>query len=208
MARPRGDIEPRILAAARARFLADGVDGASLRRIAREARTNIGMIYYYFPTKEDLFLAVVEETYARVIADLAAALAPGEGRTVHDRLHRMFVRLGQLSEDEIAVMRLVIREMLTSSERRGKLLERFMHGHVPLIVGTVLEGVQTGAFTDRVPPPVLAISTATLALFPQLIRQVVGERIPVAIGMPGGETLSHALADVLLNGIAKAPKVN
>ena len=46
MARPRGDIAPRILHAARKRFLVEGVDGASLRAIARDARTNKGMIYY------------------------------------------------------------------------------------------------------------------------------------------------------------------
>jgi AcrR family transcriptional regulator len=38
--------------------LGDGVDGASLREIAREAGTNIGMVVYYFATKDDLFLAV------------------------------------------------------------------------------------------------------------------------------------------------------
>ena len=62
MARPKSDIEPRIIHAARRRFLEDGVDGASLRKIAREAGTNIGMIYYYFPTKDDLFLAYVAGT--------------------------------------------------------------------------------------------------------------------------------------------------
>ena len=61
MARPRSDIEPRIVHAARRRFLKEGVDGASLRTIARDAKTSIGMVYYYFPTKDDLFFAVVEE---------------------------------------------------------------------------------------------------------------------------------------------------
>ena len=36
MVRPRTDIRPRIVAAARTRFLSEGVDGASLRAIARE----------------------------------------------------------------------------------------------------------------------------------------------------------------------------
>ena len=63
-------------AAARERFLTEGVDGASLREIARDAGTSIGMVYYYFPTKDELFLAVVEEVYAKLLADLASALAP------------------------------------------------------------------------------------------------------------------------------------
>ena len=54
MARPRGDIAPRILHAARRRFLTEGIDGASLRGIAADAGTNIGMVYYYFPTKDEM----------------------------------------------------------------------------------------------------------------------------------------------------------
>src|SRR6266511_1861365 len=91
MARPRTDIEPRILHAARARFLADGVDGASLRAIARAAGTSIGMLYYYFPSKDDLFLAVVEEVYSALLADLTGALAPGV--PVDERIGRLYDRV-------------------------------------------------------------------------------------------------------------------
>jgi TetR/AcrR family transcriptional regulator, transcriptional repressor for nem operon len=59
MARPASDIGPRIVHAARARFLQEGVDGAALRQIARDAGTNIGMVYYYFKTKDDLLAAVL-----------------------------------------------------------------------------------------------------------------------------------------------------
>src|SRR5262249_27779376 len=67
MPRPRTDIRVRILHAARARFAAKGVDGSSLRSIAADARTSIGMIYYYFPSKDALFLAVVEEVYGNLL---------------------------------------------------------------------------------------------------------------------------------------------
>ncbi len=62
MARPRGDISERLVKAAREAFLTQGVDGASLREIAAEAGTSLGMITYYFPTKDDLFLAVLERS--------------------------------------------------------------------------------------------------------------------------------------------------
>lgn len=82
MARPRGDIEPRVLEAARKRFLEQGVDGASLRKIAEDAGTNIGMIYYYFPTKEALFdglTAAMPEMVATPDGDVpATAHSPAE----------------------------------------------------------------------------------------------------------------------------------
>ena len=44
MARPRSNIKERIVRAARAEFLKIGVEAASLRAIARRARTHLGMI--------------------------------------------------------------------------------------------------------------------------------------------------------------------
>jgi len=69
-----------ILAAAREEFAAHGLSGARVDAIA--ARTNAvkRMIYYYFGSKEGLYLAVLEAAYAeirRVEQDLALdALAP------------------------------------------------------------------------------------------------------------------------------------
>jgi AcrR family transcriptional regulator len=68
MARPATDVRLRILAAARAAFEADGFDATSLRAIARGARTTIGMIYYYFPTKDALWDAVIDAVYQPFVA--------------------------------------------------------------------------------------------------------------------------------------------
>ena len=110
MARPAGDIQPRLIAAARMRFLEQGVEGASLRAIASDAGTNIGMVYYYFPTKDDLFFAVIEEVYVELLADLASALAPDVD--VPERLRRLYRRLGAMSELEAITVRLILREIL------------------------------------------------------------------------------------------------
>src|ERR1044071_4922714 len=99
MARPRTDIAPRILEAAKHRFRQHGVDGASLRAIAKDAKTSIGMVYYYFPTKDDLFFAVVEKVYEGFLHKLEVALAP-EG-TVEARLARLYRQLAEVTDDEI-----------------------------------------------------------------------------------------------------------
>jgi AcrR family transcriptional regulator len=204
MPRPRSDIEPRIVAAARERFLADGVDGASLRAIAAAAGTSIGMVYYYFPTKDELFLAVVEERYEKLVADLATALAPE--LPVKQRLERMFERFAAISGEELEVLRLVVREALVSSDRLNRIIERFMRGHVPLIVRTVFDGLADGTFDRSLHPMVVALATVALAGPAQVIRAVAGEKLPLPFG-PGGKELAHQLVGVLLSGVgAKAPK--
>jgi AcrR family transcriptional regulator len=56
----------RILDAATAEFARAGLGGARVDRIAARSRANKRMLYYYFGSKEALFLAALEESYARI----------------------------------------------------------------------------------------------------------------------------------------------
>jgi AcrR family transcriptional regulator len=197
MARPRTDIRPRILHAARKRFRASGVDGASLRAIARDAKTSIGMIYYYFPTKDELFFAIVEESYEKILADVERVLA--SGGTVEDRLVRLSVRIAEATDYEVETVRLVLREALQSSARRDRLVQRFTRGHVALIARTVLDGVKEGVFDAKRHPAVVLLATFSLVFPPQILRRVVGDRLPVP-GVPSGKELARELIDVLFRG--------
>jgi AcrR family transcriptional regulator len=197
MARPKSDIEPRILAAARARFLNDGVDGASLRGIASDAGTSIGMVYYYFATKDELFFAVVEELYQKLLADIEVAIAPNV--PVRERVERLYARVARLSDDELLVLRLVLREALASNTRFSRLLDRFQTGHLPLLARLVADGYANGAFDSRLHPMVAMLSLAGLAAAPQLIRRALEGRLPFP-GAPAGEELSKLLVGVLFGG--------
>ncbi len=203
MGRPPSDIAPRIVHAARRRFLTEGVEGASLRAIAREARTSIGMIYYYFPTKDDLFLGVVEEVYVELLGDLETALA--RTHPVEERVRGLYRRLGALTDDETEVVRLVIREVLVSPRRLDRLVKRFQRGHLPLLAQLAEDGVKTGAFRKDLSPAVLLAAVACLGGPAQAVLSVIGERLPTAAPLPPAERRSAALVDVLLSGIGARP---
>jgi AcrR family transcriptional regulator len=210
MARPQSDIRLRIVHAARDVFAGESVDGASLRAIARAARTSIGMIYYYFPSKEELFFAVVEEVYAGFLADLTEALTPaaptgqvpghspaGPAPTVAERLGRLYRRIGAMTDLELQVVRLCVREALTSTERRARLIERAMNGHLPLLLRLILEGMQDGSLDAGRHPALLLVCTGAIGAMPQLVAR----QLPV-LGIPQGEALAGALVEILLHGIA------
>jgi AcrR family transcriptional regulator len=55
-----------ILAAARAEFAERGLSGARVDTIAANTNTAKRMIYYYFGSKEGLYLAVLEQAYADI----------------------------------------------------------------------------------------------------------------------------------------------
>ena len=68
MAQSKGELtREAILAAAIARFGRDGFRGTSVADIAREAGVSGTAAYAYFPNKEALFLAAVDEDAAAVI---------------------------------------------------------------------------------------------------------------------------------------------
>lgn len=200
MPRPRTDIRPRVLEAARKRFLARGIDGASLRKIAEDAGTNIGMIYYYFPTKEALFEAVLEHAYGRVLADFERALAPDA--PVATRLERMSARIGAMSDEEFDVIRIVLKEALVSTERLGSLVRRFTRGHVPLVLETLREGSRTGELSKTLPLPVLATTVVGVLGLPQLIRRRLIHGVPsLGHALPEPDVLARALVSILLDGV-------
>jgi AcrR family transcriptional regulator len=200
MARPRSNIRTRIQHAARKRFLMEGVDGASLRRIAKDARTSIGMIYYYYPTKDDLFLAVVEEVYSVILADLLSALDPS--LPVKERILGLYKRVGSASDEELLVIRLVLREALVSSKRLDKIVELFWRGHVPLMLRLIGDGLTDGTFDDRIHPAVLIMSMMALGGPGQLVRRALEGRIPFP-GLPSGPELSDQMLRNLLHGVGR-----
>jgi AcrR family transcriptional regulator len=200
MARPPSDLRARLVRAARARFLTAGVDGASLRDIAAAAGTSVGMVYYHFGTKDDLFLAVVEEIYQRLLADLEQVLAPGPA--VRERLRGLFRRLARLDEAELDVLRLMAREALVSSARLDRLLARFLRGHVPLVMRLIEDGRRDGTFAPGRPPLLLLMATFALAGPPQLIRRTLRGRLAAAAALPEGEAFADDLLELLLTGAA------
>jgi AcrR family transcriptional regulator len=203
MARPKGDIEPRILASARKRFLSDGVDGASLRSIATDAGTSIGMVYYYFPTKDDLFFGVVEQLYRQLLGELEKALTPDV--PVRERIARVYERVARLTDDELMMLRLVVREALTSNTRFERLRERFQSGHLPLIARLVGDGFQSGAFDRNLHPMVVMMAIGSIGIAPQMIRRAMDGRLPFP-GAPAGTELSRLLVDVLFSGTGAKPE--
>jgi AcrR family transcriptional regulator len=219
MARPRSDIQDRILAAARVRFLSEGVEAVSLRNIAKDADTSIGMVYYYYATKDDLFLAIVDEPYQAFLVDLEAILS--SGRCFQERLSGFFGRIASMTSSELDILKLIAREFLTSNERRLQLKRRFLRGHLPLILRFVLEGVASGEIDDRLHPIVLLSCTLGLAgaattlsqlshlssegcqdanLAPEFVREALRD---FPLNIPSGAEIADQLSRILSRAVGK-----
>jgi AcrR family transcriptional regulator len=154
-----------ILEVATREFAEKGFAGARIDLIAEAMRTSKRMIYYYFGSKEALYIAVLEQEYRR-IRDAEASLhlddLPPEdalrklvGSTVDYHLgHPDFTRL-----------------VMTENIHRGEFLARsavIQPLNVPAIdaVRTVYQrGLKAGLFRSGIDPVDLHMSISALALF-------------------------------------------
>lgn len=83
----------RILESALAEFSEQGYGASSVNTISNGNGLSKGIIYHYFPTKDDLYLACVEECFQTLTAHLQSHTNM-EGQTAEERLEQYFrVRL-------------------------------------------------------------------------------------------------------------------
>src|ERR1700687_2065117 len=105
-----GEVEERILAAARKVFLDRGFEGASIEEIADTARSGKPTIYARFPNKQALFAAAVTR-YVLAKQSTLESYTP-VGTTIEERLLGIGVTLLQeaLESEWIGLLRLAVGE--------------------------------------------------------------------------------------------------
>jgi AcrR family transcriptional regulator len=155
----------RILRAARNEFMRHGYSGARIERISRAARSSDRMIYYYFQSKEALYLEVLESVYVELgEAESALALDPSRPLEALDQLiaftwryylgHPEFVAL--LSNENL------MRGAHITKSLKVKLLSR----PVIEILGTILaEGERQGVFRRGLDVKKVYLTLAALGYF-------------------------------------------
>jgi AcrR family transcriptional regulator len=163
-----------ILAIATREFADKGLAGARIDEIAAATRTSKRMIYYYFGSKEGLYVAVLEEAYRRIRsieAELHLEDLPPE-----DALRKLvgFTYDYQLANPDF------IRLVMTENIHRGEFLAQsksIQQLNVPAIdaVKTVYQrGVQAGVFRNDVDPVDLHMSISALSFFNVANRHTFG----------------------------------
>jgi len=99
-----------MLEIARAAFLREGYAAASMAEIAAKIGGSKATLYSYFPSKKDLFAAVVEEQAQQMFAPLFDMdEIQGDFRAALERFARRFQE-SVLTDDAVAFYRLVVAE--------------------------------------------------------------------------------------------------
>jgi AcrR family transcriptional regulator len=149
----------RLLDAAAQEFARAGLERASVDAISLAAGYAKGTIYNYFASKEELFLAVVEEALAQAAS---ASPAPADA-PARERLAAVLTGFCAWVREHDAFAQVLVRECLMGTPG---LYPRVILAEAPLTgeLETILrEGARSGELRDDVPAELLALAIAGLA---------------------------------------------
>lgn len=157
---PKGPLHPRgsrgqpeltrqtILEAATREFAAEGLAGARTDAIAKAARVNKALLYYYFRDKEGLYGAVLDHAFAELLNELFnvldSDLPPGERLLTHVITH--FTYVAAHPHYRRLVQHEMIRAGTGSSPHFPRLVESVFQPLLERMLALLREGMARGEF--------------------------------------------------------------
>jgi AcrR family transcriptional regulator len=197
---PRRSAEDRrqqILEAATALFARQGFGGTTTRQVAEGAHVNEAIIFRHFPTKEDLYWAVLEHKCEegqgkKIVTEHLARNAPPE--ELFAGIARAFFRARQQDST-------LGRLLLFSALEHHKLSQRIFRKHIAdlyeALAQYIREQIRVGKFRD-VDPLLAARGFWGMVVYHVLIQELFGAKRYQAFDV---DEASRTLADVWLKGM-------
>lgn len=172
-----------VLSAARRRFAAEGLDGASVERIAHEAQVSTATLYRQFPSKLALFQAVLRDG----LAAFEEGLGAGATLPVRERLARLASAYATLLDNPLnaGIIRAVFSAAPSSPELAHIFYERVklsvLGAFDSAVAAAVADGViAAGKDPSKVGRHIMGVIEHS-TLWRRLISNEPGEETPEAI---------------------------
>jgi AcrR family transcriptional regulator len=195
----------RILDAATAEFAAHGYDGARIDAIARRAGVNKALLYYYFPSKTELYRRLVLEHLRAASVALETAGTPEAPPA--ESIERMILALFEILSARPEISDFVMREVLNGWGHLADEDFSIVYRTAQPISGTVARGIQGGQFRDVPPLFVHLLVMASLNFF--MISRTARARGARLVGNPAIDPspreFARFVADLVTRGLAASP---
>jgi TetR/AcrR family transcriptional regulator len=174
----KADTRARIIAAAREAFSAMGFEGASLRSVAKEAGVQHQLATYYFKTKEELWMEVMDELAIGFFDRLGKRIRGLEGVDAATKLRLVVREFVKYSAENPQLHRLMAMEGRKESERLVWLIERHVSRFFAISTKLIREAQALGVVRPGDPGQLhycaIGAATAAFSLAPEY-RLVTGK---------------------------------
>lgn len=196
-AEPERGARERILVAALQMFAEHGFDGARTRDIADRAGANLGLIKYYFDTKEKLWQAAISLAFLDLQTELADVLAPpaGDGPDERARLEQLLRRFVHFVARRPEFMRMMNDEGKRNGPRMRWLADHYVKPLTSVVRGLLERGAESGA--------VPSISPAILHYMALGAAGLVYSQAPECGYVTGVDPTSEGFADAHADALVR-----
>ena len=197
-----------ILRAASVVFAKYGFDGGSIEKITRAAKTHDRMIYYYFGSKEKLYIEVIENVY-RQMSDAEAALVLDTHAPVASLIRLVdFVWQHYCKHPEFMTL------LNTENLRQGRHIAKsrkareYSSTAISLLDGLLASGVQAKLFRADISARDVYLLIAGMGYFYQSNRYTLAAFLGEPTQTPDALDHWHSfMRDVVLRAVAAGPVV-
>jgi AcrR family transcriptional regulator len=194
---PARDRRIQIMEAAKELFARQGFEGTTTREIAQGAGVNEAIIFRHFPSKEDLYWAIIdrESELAGWLPALKRQLTPGASdRAIFAGIaEEILTRRAQDSD----LSRLLLFSALENRERSQRFFQTHVADYYEFIAEYIRKRIAAGAFRD-VDPLLAARGFVGMIVYHSLVQEIFGAKRYQDFDV---EEVSETLTDIWLGGM-------
>jgi AcrR family transcriptional regulator len=154
-----------IISVATAEFADKGLSGGRIDAIAEQTKTSKRMIYYYFGSKEGLYIAVLEDAYRR-IRSIEASLHLEDIEPV-EALKKLVSFSVDYHHSNPDFVRLIMNENIHYGEflAQSKLIKNLNTPAIEAVKDVYKRGVASGVFRDGIEPVDIHMNISSMSFY-------------------------------------------
>ncbi len=192
-----GELQSHILDIAENLFAEHGFAATPVRKLAQAAGVNPALVHYYFGSKQDLLIAVLDRALLP-LAEGFSALSDSGSSKMEDIAKLVFNMAG----NHPALPKLITREVLLSS---GETRQLFAQNYAPklggALPGLISKEQNSGNISDRFDPGATALMLLSLCFFPFVARSLAEPMLGVQYSAAGREDYLRQVNTLLERGL-------
>jgi AcrR family transcriptional regulator len=142
------EVREKILQAAIECFGAFGFEGTSTRAVAERAGISHTLILYHFGSKEELWIAMMENALGAYTAGVKEILDAGEGRPAAETLRHFIDQFVKLSAGQPQIHRIMTMEGNQETARLQWVIDNFLRDHFTRVRDLIKRGQAEGSVRD------------------------------------------------------------
>lgn len=195
----------RLLKAAIRLFSTKGFHGVSVDAIVAEAKVNKRLVYHYFGSKEQLYLAALEAVFSRLgehAPQAAAGSATGDNRPADVKLRELFSLTFDFLDANPEFIRLLLWENLEQGRHVTSAPERLSKNpFMDRFDAVVAEGVRSGSFRAPADRRHLLVNFIGLCFIYYSNRHSLAVSLQLKDSPNEREARLAQITDLVLNGL-------